>query len=97
MWHSGSLIVVAARRFFSVAAYGIEFPDQGSNPGPLHWQLGVLATEPPGKSLEEGSYLLLSNAEKFHGLFLLPHGCRDHGEQVGAHSYSKTLLAARPL
>ena len=25
--------------------------DQGSNPGPLHWELGVLATEPPRKSL----------------------------------------------
>ena len=24
-------------------------PDQGSNPGPLHWECGVLATGPPGK------------------------------------------------
>lgn len=24
--------------------------DQGSKPGPLHWELGVLATGPPGKS-----------------------------------------------
>lgn len=24
--------------------------DQGSNPGPLYWENGVLATEPPGKS-----------------------------------------------
>ena len=24
--------------------------NQGSNPGPLHWELGVLATGPPGKS-----------------------------------------------
>ena len=23
---------------------------QGSNPGPLHWKRGVLATGPPGKS-----------------------------------------------
>ena len=23
------------------------FPDQGSNLGPLHWELGVLATGPP--------------------------------------------------
>ena len=23
---------------------------QGSNPGPLHWEHGVLATGPPGKS-----------------------------------------------
>ena len=26
------------------------FPDQGSNPGPLHWEHRVLATGPPGKS-----------------------------------------------
>ena len=30
-----------------VAACGI--PRQGSNPGPLHWELRVLATGPPGK------------------------------------------------
>ena len=32
-----------------VAAWGIQFPDQGPNPGPLHWKCGVLATGPPGK------------------------------------------------
>ena len=32
-------------------AYGIQLPDQGSNPGPPHWEHGVLATGPPGKSL----------------------------------------------
>ena len=46
--HTGSL--VAACKLL-VAACGIEFPDQGSNPGPLHWEHGVLATGPPGKSL----------------------------------------------
>ena len=29
---------------------GIQFPDQGLNPGPLHWERGVLATGSPGKS-----------------------------------------------
>ena len=29
---------------------GIEFPDQGSNPGPLHWECAVLITGLPGKS-----------------------------------------------
>ena len=29
---------------------GSWFPDQGSNPCPLHWKLGVLVIEPPGKS-----------------------------------------------
>ena len=34
-----------------VTAHGILFPDQGLNPGPLHWKHRVSATEPPGKSL----------------------------------------------
>ena len=33
-----------------VAACGVQLPDQGSKPGPLHWQHGVLTTGPPGKS-----------------------------------------------
>ena len=32
-----------------VAAFGIQLPDQGSNPGPLHWERRVLATGPPRK------------------------------------------------
>ena len=43
-----NLLVVACELL--VAACGILFPDQGSNPGPLHWERGVLATGPPGKS-----------------------------------------------
>ena len=27
------------------------FPTQGSNPGLLHWQVGSLPSEPPGKPL----------------------------------------------
>ena len=34
-----------------VAACGIQFPDLGSNLGPLHWEHRVLATGPSGKSL----------------------------------------------
>ena len=33
-----------------VVVCGIYFPDQGSNLGPLHWELRVLATGPPAKS-----------------------------------------------
>ena len=29
---------------------GTYFLDQGLNPGPLHWEHGILATGPPGKS-----------------------------------------------
>ena len=36
--------------FFSVAAYKLYFTDQGSNPGPLHWEYGVLTTGPSRKS-----------------------------------------------
>ena len=31
-----------------VPARGIQVPDQGLNPGPLHWTHGVLADGPPG-------------------------------------------------
>ena len=34
-----------------VAACGIQFSNQGSNLGPLHWERGVLTTGPPRKSL----------------------------------------------
>ena len=40
LWHTGSLVVEC----------GIQFPDQGSNLGPLHSEHGVLATGPSGKS-----------------------------------------------
>ena len=42
-------IFVAACKLLVVAC-GIWFPDQGSNPGPLHWESGVLPTGPPRKS-----------------------------------------------
>ena len=34
-----------------VAACGHNFPDQESNPGPVHWELGVWAPGPPRRSL----------------------------------------------
>ena len=33
-----------------VVACGIKFPEQGSNLGPLHWEHGILAIGPTGKS-----------------------------------------------
>ena len=47
--HTGSLVVACK---LLVAAYNIQFPDQGSNLDPLHWEPGVLATGPPVKSLK---------------------------------------------
>ena len=43
-----------------VEACGIEFPNQGSNLGPLQWESGVLATGPPGKSFNR-LLLLVTN------------------------------------
>ena len=42
--YAGSLILVAE--------YGIQFPDQGLIPAPLHWERGVSATRLSGKSLK---------------------------------------------
>ena len=50
--HAGSL--VGAYELL-VAACGIQLADQGFNQGPLHWECGVLAIGPPGKSQ---SYIL---------------------------------------
>ena len=37
----------------AVYDYGqMGFPDEGLNAGPLHWELGVLATGPPRESLD---------------------------------------------
>ena len=41
--HVGSL--VGAQELLVTA----QFPDQGSNPDPVHWELSVLVTRPPGK------------------------------------------------
>ena len=43
-------LLVAARRLL-VEACGVLFPAQGSNPGPLHWEIRVLANGPPEKSI----------------------------------------------
>ena len=44
------VLVVACSVF--IAACGVLFPDQGLNPGHLHWELWVLSPGPPGKSPE---------------------------------------------
>ena len=42
-------VFVVACRLLAVAC-GIQFPNQGLNLGPLHWERRALATRPPGKS-----------------------------------------------
>ena len=55
-WHGGSLLPHGGIFQLQHAdsqlwhACGIQFPHQGSNPGPLHWERRVLPTGPPGKS-----------------------------------------------
>ena len=53
LWYAGSLVEIRDLLVMAcellVAACGIQFPDQGLNPGPLHWEHGALATGPPGK------------------------------------------------
>ena len=45
------IIVVIKKIYLSVVGFSFGlmdsyFPDQGLNPGPLHWEHGTLATEP---------------------------------------------------
>lgn len=40
------------KRSILVAVYGVWFPNQGLNPGPLHWEHRVLAIGQPDKSLK---------------------------------------------
>ena len=54
IWGSGGIYTAdtfyfQVRLFFFVCLFWI-FPEQGSNPGPLPWDWGVLATGPPGES-----------------------------------------------
>lgn len=64
-----------------VATYGIQFPDQGSNLGILHWESGVLATGQSGNSLLIGFCLPISKyywvLSIYYALFIhLPLGGR---------------------
>ena len=57
-----------------VAARGIQSPDQGSNLGSLHWELRVLATGPPRKSLNSFlSKLCVFESVMLHPGCLTPH------------------------
>ena len=47
LWHRESSVVACKPL---VASHGIQFLDQGVNPGPLYWEHRVLATGAPGKS-----------------------------------------------
>ena len=63
--HGGSFFF-----FPSVVACGIQFLDQGWNPGTLHWEHGVLTTAQPRKSL-------FHTFDTYHGCFKA-HVCQLH-------------------
>lgn len=52
-----------------VEGCGIQFSDQGLNPGPLHWECGVLSTGPPKKSWR--SFLRQHNPNSFYPILTL--------------------------
>ena len=57
LWFSVSLVLACE---VLVVPCTIEILDHGSNPGPLLWDLGVLTTGTPGKSLIDLFYCLFS-------------------------------------
>ena len=58
--------------FFSVAAYRLYFTDPGLNPGPLHWEYGVLTTGPSRKSHSLDFQTQKSISLRQRGLFQTP-------------------------
>ena len=80
LWHFRSLVAACG---LLVEACRIQFPEQGSNPGPLHWEWGFLATGPPRKprvSLPEHffSFFLI---QACHLLYLLSLRLYSHDSQ----------------
>ena len=69
MGYTGSYLLHMEPLIFVVAC-GVWFPDQGSNPSPLHCEHRVLAPGPPRKSLEY-SLLFLVNLAKSLLIFLI--------------------------
>ena len=73
-----------------VASCGILFPDPGSNPGPLHWDLKVLATGPLGKSSKVQSWLSIFqkyNLKKQKLGVQGPHLCALEICSLGRHGF----------
>ena len=71
-----------------VVACGIQFPDQGSNLGSLHWEHGVLATRPPGKS---------QSMERFWRALSLQTALTWRGAREGLWRPSSSSFLWRPL
>ena len=83
-----------------VSASGIEFPDQGSNPGPLHWEQGVLATGPPALGARSLSHWTTRDVLLLHfrvNLVEDPILCSLHTLKCMALRYSLNIGVARGL
>ena len=65
--HTGSLVAIFK---LLVVTHGTQFPDQGQNLSPMHWEHGVLATRSRGKSL--GLFLIIKIWLQIH------NGYRNH-------------------
>ena len=64
LWQTGSSVVTLE---FLVMPCGIQLPDQGLNPGALHWEQRVPTTGPQGKSLSFFFFTFLPQiSEKNH-------------------------------
>ena len=64
-------------------ACGIQFPLQGSNPGPLHWECGVLPTGPPGKCMD-----IFKRRQK---------SGEHYNEAPGTHRLASSMINAPPI
>ena len=56
-----------------ILVFGSQFPDQGSNLHPLHWECGILTTGPPGKSLGPSFKNLSSFIQHIQSFLNPPH------------------------
>ena len=72
LWQAGSLILIAACGLFRLwngmlsCSVWDPVPDQGWNPGPLHWEHRVLTPRPPGKSHHKANPLSSSRTLPRH-------------------------------
>ena len=68
-----------------VVAHGIQYPDQGSHPGPLLWEHRALVTGPPGRCLSPYSLRksLFPILNKCHGKS--PQNCLMNDSSFGEH------------
>ena len=78
-WGMQDLLAVS---YELVEPCGIQFPDQGSNPGPLLCEPGVLATGPPGESWK---WVLMATWELIYPTSYPLWNVKEEGTGSGSH------------